>query len=233
MRERDREDYGMILGIMSGFAAADMDRDAARMLVWLNQGELSARPGLPIRDLTRRVPNRAFTAYTVARRLADAGLITTPPGWDSGIADISLTTRGRACIHQYGGNVNQYNQDHPVRQPDITIGDVGEGAAVNLGAHGVAAAKHATVNSGHAAQQSTSGVDSGDLIAVLSLIRASMPMQSDQGFMDETVAEAEQEQDTPTLRRRLWERIVGYIETNGIERFEGLNNALDQLTGGM
>ncbi|MFE2283852.1 hypothetical protein ACFXDJ_06740 [Streptomyces sp. NPDC059443] len=228
MRE-DEGSFGEAMAILSSFASYDMKQDATRMLVWLDQAKLDVRTGLPIRDYTRRVPNRAFTAYTVARLLADDGLIVTPPGWDNGTADISLTARGRACVNHYGGNVNEYTRDNPQQQPSIRIGNVGEGSAVNFGSGAITAAKGATVNAGAGAQQSTSGVDSGDLIAVLSLIRANMPMQTDQDFMDEVIADAQGQEDTPSLRRRMWQAITGYIARNEVIVADSVNGVLEQL----
>ncbi|BDM74934.1 hypothetical protein HEK616_84210 (plasmid) [Streptomyces nigrescens] len=211
MESEDLELMADGLAIVGSFNMADMQRSRRALLFWLHLGELDGLTGRRMRDFTRSHLAHAGRAYAAAQYLADEGLISAPPGWEtSGL--IRLTRRGRECLERYEGNVSLYVETNRPATGDIKI-EIGG----NVAGSAISGAGDSSVSDSNNVQPAV--LDHADLVAVLGRIRpylSSFPGGG--GLVDELQQQAVAEEDTPELRSSMWERIQQTLIANGMDR---------------
>lgn len=225
MNEPDEMTHILMLGdAQNGLCARKTQR---LILMWLSMNERSATASRPLRDFTRtqygmyamehnvyvsgdsyprrtNTCNHAGRAYVCAVVLADYGLLVLPEGWLTG-APIYLTPQGRVCAERYEGDVEAYMDDNAGNGKNIDISISGghfTGNAMNFGEGG------AHFSGSTAQSAARTGLEAGDLVALLGRVKMDFAMQSDQMAIERLQDEIIDVEDTPELRRSLWERIT-------------------------
>ncbi|MDH2392211.1 hypothetical protein QCN29_26195 [Streptomyces sp. HNM0663] len=121
------------------------------------------------------------------------------------VHDSSLAA-GASNAQTVRGNVTDHSQHHPqAPQPNISVGDIGAGAAVSLGSgHASAASRGGSAIAGSHNQQNT-GLEHADLITILDRLRHDLGEHpGGNALIDELQSQAASEGDTPELRESMW-----------------------------
>lgn len=217
------DDTKCALDIVAAFSRWDMRKARFAWLAWLYQSEADGHTERRVKDFTRTHPPYAARAYAALQYLAEREMIASPNGWDRP-ALVKLTDLGRRCVESET-DPEEYMANEQSLPQSLSI-DASRGGSVVVGRGNAAAAGDggtAIAGSGNTVQ--ASALEADDLIALLSRVKINLPMRSDQEQVDELIAQAEEEEDTPTLRARMWGRIASIAAGAGLfdfirEKFE-------------
>ncbi len=134
------------------------------------------------------------------------------------VHDSSLAA-GASNAQTVRGNVTDHSQHYPqALQPNISVGDIGAGAAVSFGSGPASAASRGGSAIAGSHNQQNTGLEDADLISILNRLRQDLgEYPGGNALIDELQAQAASEEDTPELRSSMWRlRIEPFATRFGI-----------------
>jgi hypothetical protein len=219
------DDTKCALDMVAAFSRWDMRKARLAWLAWLYQSEADGHTERGVEEFTRTQPAHAARAYSALQHLAEREMVTSTNRWERP-ARVKLTDLGRRCVES-GTDPEEYMTNEQSLPQSLSIDASGGGSVVVGRGNAAAAGDGGTAIAGSGNTVQASALEADDLIALLSRVKINLPMQSAsaQEQVDELIAQAQDEEDTPTLRARIWGRIASIAASAGLfdfirEKFE-------------